>query len=92
MRCHWPVVKKYDLVCVSGLYLKVQKFRMKTCYEIAFGIFTFLNQLEIVLDYNDSLRSNTAEMFINTTEQKFLIYEKRDILFVDGEIDHAFSA
>ena len=65
---------------------------MKTCYETAFGIFTFLNQLEIVLDYNDSLRSNIAEMFINTTEQKFLIYEKRDILFVDGEIDHAFSA
>ena len=46
--------KKDDFVCVSGLYLTVQKFRMKTCYEIAFGIFTFLNQLEIVLDFNDS--------------------------------------
>jgi len=31
-------------------------------------------------------------MFINNTKGKFSIYEKRDILFGNVEIDHAFSA
>lgn len=53
-------------------------------------MFTLLNQLEIVLDSNDSLRLKIAEVFINTTERKFSIYDSRDFLRVDVEINHAF--
>lgn len=51
MRLHETVVKT-DFVCFSSLYSRVQKLRMKICYETAFGMFALLHQLKIVLDYN----------------------------------------